>query len=177
MWNHLSTHYAHCRVKWSSVSALIRLIQPDEDRGLVITFHRQRNRCCNTGQDWRDSKKLPHSVVRESSRTGSDWAKHLKAIEECFNGPLKKCYYIVNPQFLWEMITGLAALWSALSHTKWKSQHLSMCLPLTSRNTTPDSRGARAWDWKWYGYPLKVSGGKAQVNLDDVCLLSELTFY
>lgn len=153
------------------------LIQSDEDPCVVITFHSQTSRCYNTAHGSMDSKELTHSIGRKNSRSWSDWAEHLKAIEESFNRPLKKCYYIANPVFLWEMITGLAALWSALSHTKWKSLHLLICLPLTSRNTTPDSRGTRAWDWKWYRYPLRVSGGKARVNLGDVCLLSKLTFY
>lgn len=101
MWNHLSTHYVHCRVKWSSVSALICLIQPDENPSPVITFRRQSKWCYTTGQDWKGRKELPHSTDKKSSRTWSDWDQHLGAIEESFNEPLKKCYHIVNPLFLW----------------------------------------------------------------------------
>lgn len=80
----------------------------------------------NTAHGWMGCKEPTHSVGRKKPGSCSDWAEHLKAIEESFNRPSEKCCRAVNLLFLWEMITGLAALKSALSYAEWKSQHLSM---------------------------------------------------
>ena len=148
------------------------LIQLDEDPGRVITFHRQRSRCCNTGlsgrlgadsQCWQEKQQI---MVRLSWTSSGNWREIQWALKEML--PYSKPTVSLGDDYR------LGCVVKCIKRHKMK---ISMCLPLTSRNTTPDSRGTRAWDWKWYGYPVKVSGGKPRINLDDVCLLSKLTFY